>query len=74
MVDGVFAQEAKAILINDPHGQDAASFRCTFQVPFLVYKEKIRNFSERMWWPEWHGMNIRSMRLDDPLVGRRCLL
>jgi hypothetical protein len=30
MVDGVFVTGKKAILINDPHGKDATSFRRAF--------------------------------------------
>jgi hypothetical protein len=52
------SQEANAILINDPHGKDATSFRLEFRVHYLVFKEKILDFSERMWWPEWHEYKV----------------
>ena len=52
------SQEAKAILINEPDGKDATSFRRAFRVPYSVFKEKILDFSVQMWWPEWHEFKV----------------
>ncbi|KAI2511223.1 Plant transposon protein [Fragilaria crotonensis] len=52
------SQEAKAIQLNDPDGKVATSFRRAFRVPYMVFKERILDFSVRMWWPEWHEYKV----------------
>ena len=50
--------DAKASFVNEPDGKDANVFRRAFRVPYSLFKEKILDFSVRMWWPEWHEYKV----------------
>ena len=50
--------EAKASYVSEPDGRDAKVFRRAFRIPYSLFKEKILDFSVRMWWPEWHEYKV----------------
>ena len=50
--------EARTELMSDPHGKVSSQFRRAFRVPYLLFKEKILEFSVRRWWPDWNQHKV----------------